>query len=156
MANADNAHLTTSNSILCSVLCTLCAYAHRRLRTVGVKKKFPRSIRTTGARLKKTGGEQAMNGTARSGRVAACPHGPLSIHRSDTAADVRRSIAASCPMARSARSSQLPTEPGTSSLLQPSSGAWARDTLATEHGDEQLDASQLTRGRESRSPSPRG
>ena len=29
---------------------------------VGVKKKFPPSIRTTGARLKKTGGERGMNG----------------------------------------------------------------------------------------------
>ena len=32
VANADNAHLTTSNSILCSVLCVrFCAYARRRL-----------------------------------------------------------------------------------------------------------------------------
>ena len=31
VANADNAHLTTLNSILCSVLCALCAYARRRL-----------------------------------------------------------------------------------------------------------------------------
>ena len=30
--------------------------------TVGVKKKFPRSIRTTGARLKKMGGERELNG----------------------------------------------------------------------------------------------
>ena len=30
--------------------------------TVGVKKKFPRSIRTTGARLKKMGGERKLNG----------------------------------------------------------------------------------------------
>ena len=30
--------------------------------TVGVKKKFPRSIRTTGARLKKKGGERELNG----------------------------------------------------------------------------------------------
>ena len=28
---ADNAHLTTSNSIICSVLCALCAYARRCL-----------------------------------------------------------------------------------------------------------------------------
>ena len=33
-----------------------------RVHTVGVKKKFPRSIRTTGARLKKTGGERELNG----------------------------------------------------------------------------------------------
>ena len=30
--------------------------------TVGIKKKFPRSIRTKGARLKKTGGERVLNG----------------------------------------------------------------------------------------------
>ena len=30
--------------------------------TVDVKKKFPRSIRTTGARLKKPGGERKFNG----------------------------------------------------------------------------------------------
>ena len=28
VANADNAHLTTSNSILCSILCALCAILH--------------------------------------------------------------------------------------------------------------------------------
>ena len=32
------------------------------IHTIGVKKKFPRSIRTTGARLKKTGGERKLNG----------------------------------------------------------------------------------------------
>ena len=30
--------------------------------TVGVKKKFPRSIRTTGARLKNPDGERELNG----------------------------------------------------------------------------------------------
>ena len=39
-----------------------CKEVYRFPHTVGVKKKFPRSIRTTGARLKKTGGERELNG----------------------------------------------------------------------------------------------
>ena len=41
---------------------TLLPYELLVVYTVGVKKKFPLSIRTTGARLKKTGGERELNG----------------------------------------------------------------------------------------------
>ena len=51
---------------MCVCLCIM----YVRACMVGIKKKFPSSIRTKGARLKKkTGGERAMNGANRSVRI---------------------------------------------------------------------------------------